>query len=142
LDTKRKILIIDDDPDFVEAIKKILETASYQVESASNAKEGWEKIIQFQPNLICMDIMMETLTDGFLMSQDIKNHSDFHHIPILCISSINQVTHLHFSPETDGKAFPVDDFMEKPVQPDDLLRHIEMLFNHHTVPNETEEEWL
>ena len=131
MDTKRKILIIDDDPDFVEAIKKILETASYQVESASNAKEGWEKIIQFQPNLICMDIMMETLTDGFLMSQDIKNHSDFHHIPILCISSINQVTHLHFSPETDGKAFPVDDFMEKSVQPDDLLRHIEMLFNHH-----------
>jgi len=78
----------------------------------------------------------------FWLIQDIKSHPDFHHIPILSISSINQITHLHFSPETDGEAFPTDDFMEKPVQPDELLNRIEMLLNEHSVQTENEESSL
>lgn len=137
-----KILIIDDDRDYVETMKNILEKIPYTVETAFSKKEGWDKIRTFQPNLILLDIMLETMTDGFWLSQEIRKHPDFHQIPILCISSINQVTHLHFSPETDGKAFPVDDFIEKPVQPDDLINHIETLLHKHTALIEADNESL
>jgi len=124
-----KILIVDDDPDYVEAIKVILNTKDYEVGCASNQKEAWEKILQMKPNIVLLDIMMERLDDGFTICYKLKHNPEFKNIRILAISAITQETGFKFSPKTDGEYFEADDYIEKPVEADELLKRIEKLLN-------------
>jgi len=122
-----KILIIDDDPNFVEATKAILENKSYKVVAAYDKNEGIEKINSEKPDLILLDIMMEKLDDGFTICYKLKHDPELKKIPVLAISAITDVTGLKFSSETDGEYFEADDYVEKPVKTDDLLERIEKL---------------
>lgn len=134
-----KILIIDDDPDIVEAMRMPLEANAYHVISAGSGREGLEKLKEEKPDLIILDIMMETDTEGFHVAYKLRDQSpdaeyrDFRHIPIIVITAIHQKTALRFSPETDEEFLPVDDFIEKPIQPKDLLEKVsELLKNSDT----------
>jgi DNA-binding response OmpR family regulator len=69
---KAKILVIDDDPDFVDAITPILQSAQYGVISAANPAKGKAKILDEKPDLILLDIMMDSLFDGFSLCHNIK----------------------------------------------------------------------
>ena len=122
-----KILIIDDDPNFVEATKAILENKSYKVVAAYDKNEGIEKINSEKPDLILLDIMMKKLDDGFTICYKLKHDPELKKIPVLAISAITDVTGLKFSSETDGEYFEADDYVEKPVKTDDLLERIEKL---------------
>jgi len=122
-----KILIIDDDFNFVEATKAILENKSYKVVTAYDKNEGMEKINSEKPDLILLDIMMEKLDDGFTICYKLKHDPELKKIPVLAISAITDVTGLKFSSETDGEYFEADDYVEKPVKTDDLLERIEKL---------------
>lgn len=122
-----KILIIDDDPNFVEATKAILENKSYKVVAAYDKNEGMEKINSEKPDLILLDIMMKKLDDGFTICYKLKHDPELKKIPVLAISAITDVTGLKFSSETDGEYFEADDYVEKPVKTDDLLERIEKL---------------
>ncbi|MBM3709046.1 MAG: response regulator [Actinobacteria bacterium] len=121
------ILIIDDDPDFVEAIKAILENKSYNVSAAYDKNEGIKKINSEKPDLILLDIMMEKLDDGFTICYELKHNPELKKIPVLAISAITDETGLKFSIETDGEYFEADDYIVKPVRADDLLERIEKL---------------
>ncbi|OGL42914.1 MAG: hypothetical protein A2W05_03450 [Candidatus Schekmanbacteria bacterium RBG_16_38_10] len=127
MDKMAKILIIDDDPDFVEAAKAILESKSYTVVAAYDKNEGMEKINSEKPDLILLDIMMKKLDDGFTLCYKLKHDPELKEIPVLAISAITKETGLKFSSETDGEYFEADDYIEKPIKADDLLERIEKL---------------
>ena len=130
---KAKILVIDDDPDFTNAVTPILESALYNVVTASNPKEGKEKIFSEKPNLILLDIMMDSLFDGFSLCHSIKTSKEFNSfkdIPIIFVSAVKEKTgsRFQFKGEEQGLIGP-DDYIDKPVKPDDLLAHIEKLLS-------------
>ncbi|HHT9120989.1 MAG TPA: response regulator transcription factor [Candidatus Hypogeohydataceae bacterium YC41] len=125
-----KILIVDDDPDIVEAMRLPLEANNYQVVSASSAKEGLEKVLKERPGLVILDVMMETTTEGFHFAYKLRSESpdspykDFRTVPILMITAIHKVAPFRFSPREDESFLPVDDFIEKPIEPRALLEKV------------------
>lgn len=130
---KAKILVIDDDSDFIDAVTPILESALYDVVNASNPEEGKKKIFSEEPDLILLDIMMDSLFDGFSLCHAIKTskeYKEFNDIPIIFISAVKEVTgsRFQFKGEEQGMVGP-DDYIDKPVKPDDLLSRIEKLLN-------------
>ncbi len=130
----QKILIIDDDSDIVEAMRMPLEANAYNVITASNGKEGLQRAKDEIPDLIILDVMMETDTEGFHVAYELRSeepdseYKDCRNIPLLMITAISQKKGMNFSPEKDEAFLPVDDFIEKPVQPQDLLKKVAELF--------------
>jgi len=129
--SKAKILVIDDDPDFVDAVTPILQSALYDVISAANPAEGKEKILKEQPDLILLDIMMDSLFDGFSLCHNIKTAKEFKEVkdtPIIFVSAVKEMTgsRFQFKGEEQGLIGP-DDYIDKPVKPDDLIARIEGL---------------
>jgi CheY-like chemotaxis protein len=128
-----KILVIDDDPDLVEVIRLTLEASGYQVSSAASGAEGLAKVKEVNPDLIILDVMMDYTTEGFQVSLALRSpdasseYAAYREIPILMLTAIHSTTPLRFGPEEDY--LPVDDFVEKPVEPGDLVRKIETLLN-------------
>ena len=128
--TSPKILIIDDDPDIVEAMRMPLEANDYIVITANCGKEGLQKAREEIPDLIILDVMMETDTEGFHVAYELRSeepdseYKGCRNIPILMITAISQKKGMNFSPEKDEAFLPVDDFIEKPVQPKDLLKKV------------------
>jgi CheY-like chemotaxis protein len=120
-----KILVIDDDPDIVTAVTLALSSAGHQVVAANSGKQGLEKIQEEKPELIILDVMMETHTEGFQLA--LKLHSpdpasdlkQFKNIPILMLTAIHSTTPLHYEPDIDY--LPVDLFVDKPIDPDELI---------------------
>ncbi len=126
-----KILVIDDDPDFLDAVTPILESALYNVVTASNPEQGKDKIFSEKPDLILLDIMMDSLFDGFSLCHAIKTskeYKEFKDTPIIFVSAVKEKTgsRFQFKAEEQGMAGP-DDYIDKPVKPDDLIARIEML---------------
>lgn len=130
---KKKIVVIDDDQNYVEFIRTVLESRSYQVFSAADGEEGLERIKQVEPDLIILDVMMGTTGEGFWISQKLRSkdsHSEYasySQIPILMITAIREKTGLDFSLDTDKDYIPVDDYAEKPIEPQKLLEKVEHL---------------
>ncbi len=123
-----KILIIDDDDDIVYTMRLPLEAAGYQVFRANDSTEGLQKIKQVSPDLILLDVMMDSATSGFQLSLALRStdpnseYAAYQHVPILMVTSVHQTTLLRFAPDKDY--LPVDAFLEKPVDPDVLLAKV------------------
>ena len=123
-----KILVVDDDPDLVYGLCLCLEAAGHQVITAKNGVEGLEKIKNEKPDLIVLDVMMETSTEGFQLAIKVRSpdptskYKDFQSIPILMLTSIHDTTPVRFGPQEDY--LPVDMFVEKPISPDDLIEKV------------------
>lgn len=129
--TTKKILVIDDDPDFIAAVTPILKSALYEVATASNPKEAKEKIFSEKPDLILLDIMMDSLFDGFSLCHAIKTSKEFKEFkdtPIIFVSAVKEIagTRFQFKGEEQGMVGP-DDYIDKPVVAADLLARIEKL---------------
>jgi CheY-like chemotaxis protein len=124
-----KILVVDDDPDFRAAVTPILKSALYEVVTAPNPKEAKEKILTERPNLILLDIMMDSLFDGFSLCNTVKTSAefkDFRDTPIIFVSAVKEIagSRFQFKGDQEGMEGP-DDYIDKPVKPDDLLARIE-----------------
>ena len=126
-----RILVIDDDPDLVEVMRLTLEASGYEVFSAVSGAEGLEKVKEVDPDLIVLDVMMDYTTEGFQVSLALRSpdaeseYAAYRDIPILMLTAIHSTTPLRFGPEQDY--LPVDDFVEKPLEPGDLVKKIEEL---------------
>jgi two-component system, OmpR family, alkaline phosphatase synthesis response regulator PhoP len=126
----KKILIVDDDPDFAMAIEVILEAKGYKVFSANNKKEAKEKIESVLPDLIIMDVMMERMSDGFDLSREFKSDERYKKIPILMLTAVGEKTGFNFSTVAwDDVWLPVDDYAEKPIKSEELIAKIEKLIS-------------
>jgi len=132
-----KILVIDDDPDIVTTVRMTLESAGYEVISASTGREGRAKIKSEIPNLIILDVMMETHTEGFQLALQLHNPDpasewkQFKNIPILMLTAIHSTTPLRY--ERDIDYLPVELFVDKPIDPDDLLGKVKWIFERQKV---------
>jgi DNA-binding response OmpR family regulator len=120
-----KILIVDDDPDVVEAIEIILSQAGYEVSSAGSREEGLAAITAATPDLLVLDVMMEQPDDGIRMAQELRR-AKFDK-PILMLTSIGKVTGMSFG--RDDEMVPVDEFQEKPIEPAVLVAKVKDLLS-------------
>ena len=127
MNNRGRILIVDDDLDYVKSIRAVLESKEYTVDTAHDKESAMEKIRKVKPDLILLDIMMDRLDDGFTLCYRLKHDPELREISILTISAITEKTGFKFSPATDGEYFEADDYVEKPVKPSDLLQRIEKL---------------
>ena len=130
---KPKILIIDDDPDLVESMRITLEANNYEVESAQNGTEGLKLVKEINPDLIILDVMMDSITEGFQVSYQLRSQDPqseyraYSNIPIIMVTGVSQKMHMKFSPQTDEDYLPVDEFVEKPIQLEALVEKVERL---------------
>jgi len=120
-----KILIIDDDPDFVDATRIILEHKGYQVFSARNGDLGLQAVQVHNPDLIILDVIMSSVLDGLNVSRQLRDDPEHKDIPILMVTSIAN---------TDYAAlFPTDEyvhirgFITKPISADTLTQQVQAL---------------
>ncbi len=126
-----KILIIDDDPDLVEAMKVVLESKNHYVINAKDGEEGLRKAKADRPDLIILDIMMETSDKGFDVARQLKWDEKYKNIPILMLTAIKDRTGLDFKKEAGDETWlPVDDYMEKPLKPEELVSKVESLLKN------------
>ena len=125
------ILMIDDDPDIVMATRIPLEANGYDVHVAHTSNEGLEKIKSVKPDLIILDVMMETATEGFQLSLKLRDsapdaeYAAFRQVPILMLTAVHTTTPLRFEPDKDY--LPVDAFLDKSTEPEELLAKVEEL---------------
>ena len=117
-----KILVVDDDPDFIEITRIILENNGYDVISASDGDEAIEKVRNDNPDLVLLDIMMSQPLDGVEVSKKMLEDNTLRKIPIIVVSSITDSPHLAEFPSDEY--LPLDDWISKPAQPEDLLAKI------------------
>jgi len=123
-----KVLVIDDDSDFRTAVKSLLESHNYSVLEASSCHEGLQKVVEHKPDVILLDIMMESTVEGYGVTHSLKyqdEYSEYRNIPILMVSSIEQTPDQRFpiSPEVD--LIRPDEYLVKPLDIRQLLRLLE-----------------
>jgi CheY-like chemotaxis protein len=121
----KKVLMIDDDPEFVDATTNLLEAKGFDVESASNGKDGFEKAKAVNPDIILLDVMMTTESEGFDVARAMHKEESLKNTPVIIISGIRKEMNLPFGFEPDEEWLPVKAVLEKPIKPDVLLSTIE-----------------
>ena len=127
---RQRILVVDDDVDLCDSLKVVLEQAGYDTQTAASRAEGMEKIRTQQPDLVILDVMMETWQDGFEMSRDLKRDPRLKNTPILMLTSIEELTGIELkSSAGDPVWLPVDRFLDKPAAPDTLLAEVKKLLH-------------
>ena len=117
-----KILVVDDDPDFVLVSRMILEAEGYEVIEAANGSEALETMRRQRPDLILLDVMMSTTLEGVTVSREIASDPDLKDVPIIMISSI--ATSEHAADFPDDERVPIAAWISKPIQPAVLLKTV------------------
>jgi CheY-like chemotaxis protein len=125
---KKRILVIDDDLDLLAAIRVILESQGYIVETATGGKDGFKKCMQWKPQLVVLDVMMEHTDEGFRLASVLRDQEATKDLPILMVTAVTQKAGVVPDyPTTAGAWIPVDGFLEKPVPRDVLLKKVKEL---------------
>jgi two-component system alkaline phosphatase synthesis response regulator PhoP len=124
----KKILVIDDDPDLVEATSMILKSRHYDVVAAYGGVEGLEKAKTENPDLIVLDVMMPD-KDGYTLCKELKADPALNAIPVLLLTAVvSHISTTRFSHQM-GMETEADDYMDKPVDPAELVKRIEALLS-------------
>jgi DNA-binding response OmpR family regulator len=130
MNAARDILIIDDDRDLVETLRIVLESKNYGVRTAYDGREGFSRIEEKRPDLILLDVMMTTDTEGFDLAYKLQDLPEYGKIPIIMVTSFPQAM-AEKGPDRFqhilGEDWPVSYFIEKPVEPEKLLTTIEAI---------------
>ena len=124
----KKILIIDDDADFTEAVSRVLQAKKYKTISASGGRQGFIKAQEKGVSLILLDVMMTYKTEGFNIARQLKQNNTTRDIPVVLITGIRKELNLPFGFEADDEFLPVETVLEKPLKPGFLLQIVEKLF--------------
>jgi len=119
------ILIVDDDPDFVETTRIVLEAEGFEVMAAANGDEALTTLRRSKPTLLIMDIMMKGILDGLHASWQIQADPALRDVPILMVSSITSSDYAEMFPTDEN--IPADNFLSKPVSPDKLVKEVNRL---------------
>lgn len=122
---RRKVLLIDDDPDFVAANRIALEASGFTVVTASNSRDGAEAAVREQPDVIVADLMMEEMHAGFALVEELMHRDSTSAIPIIMVTSVT--TETGFRVDQDGSRpewLHVREFINKPVDPLTLVRRV------------------
>ena len=121
-----KILVVDDDPDFVESVKMMLENKNYEVITAYDGIEGLQKTKEELPDLIILDVMMPN-KDGYSTCAELKADPNYNKIPILLLTAVVSQMPTTSYTQRMGMETEADDYIDKPVEPSELVRRAEIL---------------
>ncbi len=124
---KKKILLIDDDVDLIELNKALLTVMGYEVLYAYNGREGLDMVAQCAPDLIILDVMMNSPGEGFEVARAIKENQNTRHIPIVMLSAVNNESGFSLRVGPDKSWNPVDAFIDKPVRKEQLIKTVRNL---------------
>jgi CheY-like chemotaxis protein len=125
---KTRLLMIDDDPDFVAGIRAILEDADYEVDAVYNPKDGWKALKGGGYDLLLLDIMMGRGAEGVMIARKIRKDPVLREMPVLIMTGIREQIAFLFPGQAIHPGFvAVDELVEKPVDPDLLLDRVEQL---------------
>jgi CheY-like chemotaxis protein len=128
-----KILVIDDDADFVEAVRLVLERAGHSVEAAPGPDEGVEKIRTCRPDLVLLDVMMPSGYEGFGVARKIREEMGLRSLPLVIVTGVHDRKKVPYRFAPDDQYLPVDVFLDKPVAPDQLLATVGELLGERRV---------
>ena len=117
-----KILIVDDDPDFVNATRLLMEHEGHQVKWASGGKQGYQQVMEEDPDLVILDMMMESVMEGISVSRKMHQNSDTSDIPIMMVSSIAQTDYAVLFPPKEY--IYIDAYLDKPVDPTMMVKKV------------------
>ena len=120
-----KILVVDDDPDFVEFARVVLEREGHTIVSATGGGEALDKIVGDMPDLIILDVIMDTVLDGLSVAQELGERPGYRDIPIIMITSIANTDYAELFP-TDEYVH-LDTFLTKPVTPERMVKEVNRL---------------
>ncbi len=127
----KKILLVDDDKDLVASLERVLRGSGYDVATAFSGAEGLRALLAVRPDLVVLDVMMETDTAGFEAADAIRSrretsrYREFRDVPIVVLTAIDQVTNSRFSMDQGDSFLPgTNVFLTKPVDLDELLAKI------------------
>jgi len=120
----KRILVVDDDADFREATQIILKSAGYDVSLADGAGQAMERLKAEKVDLILLDVMMETDTEGFHLAYKIRQQDALKNIPIIILTCIEEKTGEVIEPDKAGDFLPVEGFLRKPLNATDLKTKI------------------
>lgn len=123
----KKILIIDDDPDFQEITRRTLEERGLAVCSAYTPDEGVEKVGVEKPDLVILDVLMPSDYEGFDVARKIREDLGLRDLPILMLTAVHDIKKVPYRFAPDETWNPVDVFLDKPVDPDMLVEKTEEL---------------
>jgi two-component system alkaline phosphatase synthesis response regulator PhoP len=123
---KAKILLIDDDKDFVEATKLVLESKPYEVITAYNGSEGLKQAKTEKPDLIILDVIMP-VKDGFNAAEELKKDPELNKIPVIMLTSFADRRGETSLSVSQGLTLDTEDYIDKPVAPEELLKRVEKL---------------
>jgi two-component system alkaline phosphatase synthesis response regulator PhoP len=128
MDQDKKLLIIDDDPDFVDGIKSILDSAGYSVDVTYNPKSGLKALQEKTYDLLLLDIMMGRGAEGIMIARKLRKDPKLREMPVLIITGIREQMAFLFPGEPVHPRFvAVDELVEKPVEPNLLLEKVSTL---------------
>ena len=118
-----KILVVDDDPDFVLVCRTVLKEAGYDVVEAANGRIALEVMREDKPDLVLLDVMMSTTLEGVDVSKEMESDPDLKDVPIVMVSSIATTEYAMDFPSDEP--IPIEAWISKPLQPTVLLRTVE-----------------
>jgi two-component system alkaline phosphatase synthesis response regulator PhoP len=128
MSTKKRLLMIDDDPDFVEVIVSILEDADYEVDAKYNPDDGFQALKTGSYDLLLLDVLMGRGAEGIMIARKIGEDEKLRETPILIITGMREQIAFLFPGQPVHPSFvPVDELIEKPVEPDLLLEKVSKL---------------
>ena len=120
-----KILIIDDDPDFRYAVQIVLEGVGFEVEMAASGGEGVSKVLETQPDLVILDVIMEEDLEGFKVARILREEHNLVDLPILMLTAVHSVKKVAYRFMPHEEYLPVDVFVDKPIKPKQLVDTIQ-----------------
>jgi CheY-like chemotaxis protein len=118
-----KVLVVDDDPDFVKVTSKVLEKAGHEVVAAANGAKALKVMRQEPPDVVLLDIMMSYILDGLDVSREMAEDPTLKDVPVIMVTSLTGVQGTAMFPSDEY--IPVDEWLAKPVAPDELLARVE-----------------
>jgi two-component system alkaline phosphatase synthesis response regulator PhoP len=124
-----KILVIDDDKDFQETTRIVLEKSGFQVVAAYNPDEGLQKVQEETPDLVILDVMMPSDFEGFEVARKIREQLELVELPIVLLTAVHGTKKVPYRFAPDEQWLPVDYFYDKPVAPDVLVAKIREYLN-------------
>jgi CheY-like chemotaxis protein len=123
----KRVLVVDDDVDVRDTTRMVLSSAGYEVLEAASRQEAEKQLAQGKVDLIILDVMLETDTEGFHLAYQMRQDAKLKRIPILMLTCIEEKTGQDLTPEESGDFLPVDAFLRKPLDPVELKAEVAKL---------------
>jgi DNA-binding response OmpR family regulator len=120
----KRVLMIDDDQEFIDATAAVLIARGYEVDCAPNGKVGLAKARVKKPDIILLDVMMTSKTEGFDVARELHKNKELTNVPVILLTGVKKEMDMPFGFEPDEAWLPVKGVLEKPVKPDILLKTI------------------